>query len=740
MNEARWSELEAEFSRLAEASAEERRARLAELAPDLAAELGELLALHDQPELLAIEARREREGASGPRSSFVPGGRLGPYELVEPLGEGGMGEVWLAERDEAGFRRRVAIKRIRTGLASAELLRRFQVERHALARLSHRSIARLLDGGETADGEPFVVLEYVAGQPITTACAERRLGLDARLALFEEICRAVAYAHAHLVVHRDIKPSNILLTPEGEVRLLDFGIAKLLDDAADGPEARTRTAHTLATPEYASPEQLSATGVVSTATDVHALGALLYELVAGQRAFRAHETSPVELASAILQVEPPPPSQVAPRELARALRGDLDTIVLTALRKEPERRYPSVEQLAEDVARFRSGHPIRARPETLAYRARKLVARHRLAFGLGLGAAVVLAGLAVQTVRERDTARAERDAAREVTEFLVSLFDADPYASGTQATSATPLGTFLTDSESAVRERLADRPELRARLLMMLGRLHANLGELESAGKLAAESLAERRRLFGNDHPDVAEALNILGTAQQENGELDAADRSFREALAIRERRLGADHADTAESLNNLAVLLSSRRGPGDLDEAVVIGSRALESYRRRFGNDHLDTAQALNNQAVRLFFRRAAGDLEIAASNCAEALEIRRKHLGEDHPLVATARHNLANMRLEQGDATGAVALLELSIGQWERTLGPGHPRVARGYLLRSKAFERLGDRPGALVAARKGLAISVAALPADHPQVAELKARVAELEAKPAGAGSPP
>lgn len=740
MNEARWSQLEEEFSRLAEVSAEERCARLAALDPDLAAELGELLALHDQPEPLAIEARLEREPASGPGASFVPGGRLGPYELVAPLGEGGMGEVWLAERDEAGFRRRVAIKRIRSGFASAELLRRFQVERHALARLSHRSIARLLDGGVAPDGTPFLVLEYVDGKPITTACDERRLGLEARLALFEEICRAVAFAHANLVVHRDIKPSNILLTPEGDVRLLDFGIAKLLDAAGEaGGAPRTRTEHHLATPEYASPEQLSG-GVVSTATDVHALGALLYELLAGQRAYRAHETSPVALASAILELDPPPPSQVAPRELARALRGDLDTIVLTALRKEPERRYPSVEQLAEDVARFRSGYPIRARPETLVYRTRKLVARHRLAFGLGLGAAVVLAGLAVQTVRERDTARAERDAAREVTEFLVSLFDADPYASGAQATSDTTLGAFLSNSESAVRERLAERPELRARLLMMLGRLHANLGELEPAGKLAAESLAERRRLLGNDHPDVAEALNILGTAQQENGELDAAERSFREALAIREQRLGADHADTAESLNNLAVLLSSRRGPGDLDEAVTVGGRALDSYRRRFGNDHLDTAQALNNQAVRLFFRRAPGDLETAARNGGEAVEIRRQHLGEDHPLVATARHNLANIRLEQGDAAGAEALLAISIGNWERALGPGHPRVARGHLTRSKALERLGDLPGALAAARRGLAISAAALPADHPQIAELTARVAEIEAKYAASGSPP
>jgi serine/threonine-protein kinase len=729
-------ELEREFSALAEATTGARRARLAELDPSLAAELAELLALHDRPEPLAIESRLEAPTASS--SSFLVGGRVGPYGLVRLVGEGGMGEVWLAERDEAGFRRRVAIKRIRAGIGKAELARRFETERHALARLTHRSIARLLDGGLAGDGTRYIVLEFVDGQPITTACAERQLGQEARLELFEEVCRAVAYAHANLVVHRDIKPSNILLTPEGEIRLLDFGIAKLLDGAADGAPARTRTEHTLATPEYASPEQLSG-GVVSTATDVHALGALLYELLAGQRAYRTHEASPVELAAAILKVEPPPPSQVAPRELARGLRGDLDTIILTALRKEPERRYASVEQLAEDVARFRSGFPIRARPETFSYRLRKLVARHRLAFAAGLAVFLVLGAAGVQTVRERDMARAERDAAREVTEFLVSLFDADPYASGGQATSATPLGTFLINSESAVRERLEDRPELRARLLMMLGRLNANLGELEPAAKLAAESLAERRRLLGNQHPDVAEALNILGTAQQENGELDVAERAFREALAIRESQLGGDHPDTAESLNNLAVLLSSRRNPGDLDEAVALGNRALVSYRKRFGPDHLDTAQALNNQAVRLFFRRRPGDLEAAERQGREALEIRQRQLGENHPWLAASRHNLANYRLELGDAAGAEALLLESITSWETALGKNHPRLARSHLALSRAREGLGNLAGALDSARTALGVSRAGLPIGHPQIAETEARVAELEALASDPGGP-
>ncbi|MCB9378731.1 MAG: serine/threonine protein kinase, partial [Holophagales bacterium] len=724
------------------------------------------LAAHDGEGRLAVEAR-VRDDSDGPDA---PGRSLGPYQLVERIGRGGMGEVWLAERDEAGYRRRVAIKRIRRGLESEELLARFRVERQALARLSHRSIARLLDAGIDPEGVPYLVLENVDGRPITEACDAERLPLERRLELFEEICRAVAFAHANLIVHRDLKPSNILLTGGGEVRLLDFGIAKILDPdsgAAGLPETRTLAA--LATPEYASPEQVAG-GPVTTATDVHALGALLYELLTGRRPFAAHESSSLGLARAIVEVDPPRPSEsvtstsepersecskrataraTTPRELGRALAGDLDTIVGTALAKDPARRYPSVERLGEDVASFRSGHPIRARPDSIGYRFGKFVRRHRVAAVAVALAAVAVLAAGVQTVRqsaavarERDAARQERDAAREVTDFLVSLFEADPYASGEQARDATTLGEFLESSEDAVRAELADRPELRARLLTLLGRLSANVGRLDAALELAREGVAERRRLLGPDHPDVAESLNVLGTALQERGDYDAAERALREALEIRERKLGELHGDTLESLNNLAVVLSLRDRPGDEAEEERLERLALERRRRLFGDHHLETAQSLNNLAVFLYNRSGPGDLEGAAEHLGEALAIREKALGADHPFVANTRSNLANVLLALGRTDEAVALFREAIRAWTESLGAEHARVAAGWWGLSRALESAGDLEGALDAARRTAAIDAVTLPPGHPDRDAGPARVAELEARLAadhGAGAP-
>lgn len=753
MEPERWERLESLFAELADQPLEERARRLRDsgIEPELERELAGLLAAHDRERPLALEARLVESAAGG----FAPGRRIGPYELVEPIGRGGMGEVWAAERDEAGFRRRVAIKRVRRGLESEELLARFRTEHRVLARLVHRSIAQLLDAGVDESGVPFLVLEYVDGTPITVASDAGRLSLDARLALFEEVCRAVAFAHARLVVHRDLKPGNILVTAGGEVRLLDFGIAKLLEADEDGEPAATRTRGVLATPEYASPEQLAGEPV-TTSTDVYALGVLLHELVAGDRPFARHESTPLEHARAVVEGEPEPPSAAAlrgddaarqaraaarsttPRELARRLRGDLDTIVATALRREPARRYPSVERLAEDVARLRAGRTVGARPDSAGYRLRKFVGRHRAAVTAAVGGAILLAGMVIQVARqsaiasrERDAARAERDAAREVTELLVALFDADPYATGDTARDQMPLGEFLVASEAKVRRELADRPELRARLATMLARLNANLGRLEPALALAEEAVAERRRSAARDEPALAESLNILGTALQESGDYAAAERAFREALTLRERALGEYHADTGESVNNLAVLLSVRRDERDFAEAERLERRALEIRRRVLGDRHLDTAQSLNNLAAFLYQRRGPGDLEAAAELLEEALEIREGELGADHPFVANTRSNLANVLLLTERADEAEALFREALRAWSVSLGSGHARLASGWWGLAWALERRGDFDGAIAAVRRTIEIEDAALPEDHPNRRGSSERLAELEA---------
>lgn len=747
MTPEQWAQLSDLFADLLEASEEEKRRRLGdpELEPETVRALERMLAAHAAERPLAIEQRLTPEVEPAPQ-------QIGPYRLIRPLGEGGMGEVWLAERDEPGFRRQVALKRIRRGLESPELRRRFEIEREALARLSHRGIAQLLDGGIDASGVPYLVLEYVEGRPITEAADAAGLGIDARLALFQRICEAVHYAHTHLVVHRDLKPSNILLTEDGDVRLLDFGIAKLL--AAEGADESlaggTRTALRLATPEYASPEQLAAEPV-TTATDVYALGLLLYELLTGERPFRAHETSLTQLERAVRTVEPRRPSEAVtaareataasarrttPEALARTLRGDLDTIVGVALRKDPARRYPSVEGLAGDVALFREKRPIRARPERWTYRTRMFAARHRVGVAAAALLTLLLATFAAFALRqaevvarERDAARVERDKANELSNFLVGLFAADPYADEAGLRDTTTLGEFLSRSESSVRRELASRPELRATLLHHLARLHGNLGRIDRARPLAEESLAMRRAAPGEQRAAVAESLDTLATIVQEEGDLEGAERRFREALALREAIHTAPHPDIAESLNNLAIVLADRAEPAKAAETEAVERRALAMRRELFGDDHLDTLQSRNNFAVFLLKRAGPGDLEEAESNLRAVLAGRKKRLGADHPSVANTESNLANLLDDLGREEEAIPLFHEAIRAWSVSLGPEHPRVGVGqYGLYAALLDR-GDLAGAERALRSSLAIDEKHLPPGHAYLATDRLKLGEL-----------
>ncbi|HVS02414.1 MAG TPA: serine/threonine-protein kinase, partial [Thermoanaerobaculia bacterium] len=383
--------------------------------PDGAGALGDRA-----PHLLA--ALEEELSAAPPAGT---GQRIGPYRLVEVLGRGGMGVVWLAERDDGAFSKRVALKIVPDWEASDDLPRRLRAERQILAGLEHPNIARLLDGGVTAEGVPYLVMEHVEGEPIDAYCEGRDLGVRDRLALVLAVCDAVAAAHRRLVVHRDLKPGNILVTAEGGVKLLDFGIAKLLDEGGDGGPTRTGL-HPL-TPQFAAPEQLTG-GPITTATDVWGLGALLYRLLAGRSPHAAQGTTTQAVMRAICEEDPRPPSRAARQpQLARHLAGDLDAIALRALRREPAERYASVEALADDLRRHLRGLPVAARPPSLAYRARKLARRRPgavAAAALALGAIVVVVLGLLQQARlaERERLRAEA-----VTAFFTGVLrQADP--------------------------------------------------------------------------------------------------------------------------------------------------------------------------------------------------------------------------------------------------------------------------------------------------------------------------
>jgi serine/threonine protein kinase len=397
----RWQRLDTLFSEACEQPPEDREAWLAAL-PEadrtLTAELRSLLAAHDQGGdfLEAAVAMAERELGSPAGDVDLNGRTIGAYRVVRLLGRGGMGAVYLAERADQAFRQRVAIKLIPWALASPEARHRFRIERQTLAALNHPHIARLLDGGETEDGLPYLVMEYVDGEPIDVYC--KRLGLDIpqRLRLFREVCGAVEHAHRNLVVHRDIKPANILVAADGEVKLLDFGIAKLLPGAeVDATMPLTRAGRLMLTPLFASPEQVRGEPV-TTATDVYSLGVLLFRMLTGQHPFQLNTTSPIEVARVVCVQPPTRPSTMASAgvggmtlpALRRRLRGDLDTIVLMALRKEPERRYASVEQLSDDIRRHLAQLPLRARSDTLAYRTSMFARRHRL--GMAAAALILL--------------------------------------------------------------------------------------------------------------------------------------------------------------------------------------------------------------------------------------------------------------------------------------------------------------------------------------------------------------
>jgi serine/threonine-protein kinase len=429
-----------------------------------------------------------------------------------------MGTVYLAERVDGQFEQQVAIKLLKQGLPGEDARRRFLQERQILARLEHPGIARLLDGGVTAEGTPFFVMEHVEGRPVTAYCNEQNFGIEQRLRVFLEICDAVQYAHRNLVVHRDLKPSNILVDAAGRVKLLDFGIAKLLAEGDDGaPAEATRSVLRAMTPEYAAPEQVRG-DPVTTATDVYVLGVLLYELLAGQRPYRVGRGPISELERAILEEEPLRPSArttggaglpgIGPRELQRRLRGDLDGIVLKALEKEPERRYPSAEALATDIRRHLQGLPVSAHGDRLAYRTWKFARRHRLSMAAaGLGFLSLIGGLIGTTWQAQRAAREARKA-EVVKDFLKSLFSAsDPKEAQGKERTARQL---LEDGARRIETELKDQPEVQSEVARLIAAVYRELGEYDRAAPLLSADLERHRKLDGPRSLAVAESLTQL--------------------------------------------------------------------------------------------------------------------------------------------------------------------------------------------------------------------------------------
>jgi len=641
----------------------------------------------------------------------VAGRRVGPYRVEREIGRGGMGTVYLAERDDVG--RRVALKLVRGGLAAPERVARFLLERRVLARLDHPGIARLLDagvmdGGTVDDGTPWFAMEYVDGAPIDRYCDAHRLPIPDRLRLVEQVCEAVAYAHRNLVVHRDLKPSNILVTAPtpaeagGEAKLLDFGIAKLLADAADGADAGlTEAGGRLLTPEYAAPEQVRG-DPVTTATDVYALGVVLYELLTGSRPYEALAGAPSAIGGVITDPRrrPTRPSSAVAADrsdrpaaaiaaarsstverLRHQLAGDLDTIVLKALDPDPERRYASAAALLDDLRRHRTGFPVRARPDRRLYRAGAFVRRNRWSVAAAAALFALLAATAVvTTVQQARTARAlarataEATKSRQVARFVTSLIEnADPYRVGaTRATLPSQGPDELVDLGAEQLERdLAQQPAVRAELLHTLGIVARSLGRYETADTLLRRGLALHRQLRGASAPPDAETaglLHDLGVVSNLRSDLPAADTLLGQALAIR-TRLPGDHG--AELDATRYELASAYRLQARFVEAEQLLRQVIADRRATPGPALADALQQLGST------RYDVHDFAGAERLARETIAIRERSLGAEHPAVAVAYQHLGkalNALYRADDAERAVRwALEIQ----HRRLPAGHPDV---------------------------------------------------------------
>jgi tetratricopeptide (TPR) repeat protein/tRNA A-37 threonylcarbamoyl transferase component Bud32 len=695
----RWREVRAAFDSLAPLSPAERDTALSVLA-ERDAELA-----RETRSLLAAEARDAQflttpaGGAADRRGELI-----GPWELLSRLGEGGMGQVFLARRADASFDKLVAVKFVHSELLSPLLRERFAAERQALAALEHPGIARLLDGGESATGEPYLVLEYVEGQSLLAFATSRGLARRERIALFLQVLAAVAHAHRHLVVHRDIKPANILVNAAGEAKLLDFGVAKILNPIGDSAGA-TRTFLRALTPEYASPEQVLG-GVTTTATDVYSLGVVLFELLTGRRPYRVATGAPEEWGEAAIHQE------VAP---APELKGDLDAIVGKALRKPPSERYATVDAFADDLRRHLEGRPVAARRGNLVYRAAKFAGRHRGALTAAALALVVLATTLVvagnRLRRERDRATLEAATAQSVAEFLAALFqNADPARTRGAKLTAREI---LDQGAQRIELDLADQPLVQARLLMVLGAVYRDLGLLDRAQPLLDRALDTSERQAPPDELAVAAVLTELGLLDRMQGETERARPRLERALEIRERRLGADHLDVGRTLSTLGTVC---RLSGDAAQARTVLERAVEIVLRHAP----ESSEAGKWQSNLGLIYQDAGELEAARQAYARATGILERAEGPESPFVAMTLDNLGSVLRTLGRPAEALPLLERARGIVEQTWGAAHPQFGNALNSLGDALSDLGRNAEAVPLFRQATAVYSAALGPDHSFVA--------------------
>jgi len=794
---ARWQQIQSLFGQLIDEGADDRTARLANVC-------GDDIELRSSVEsLLKSDARREdallhaigeaAESLLEEHQDRLIGTRVGPYRVVSILGHGGMSTVYRAERDDSQYQQTVAIKVLQHSTLHPRLRSRLHSERHILATLDHPSIARLIDSGDLEDGTPYLVMEHVDGESIDSYCDSRTLFVRERLDLFVKVCAAVQYAHRNLVVHRDIKSSNIFVTAEGAPKLLDFGIAKLLaPESLSHTLPVTRLQERILTPENAAPEQVLGRPI-TTATDIYALGVLLYQLLTGRSPYRLLSYSQLQLERAICMDDPVRPSQMvisklngekdadrsrisdrrglSPQRLRARLSGDLDAIVAMAMRKEPDRRYPSVEALADDINRHLLGQPVRARQGDWRYNTVKFLRRHLLAVGVVAAAFLGLALFAGAMFWEnhrielaREATAQERDRAQQVSAFLVDVFSqADPF----NAQGKEPTAKDLLDRGAAkISGNLSLQPEVRAQLLESIGLAYRRQGLSDRAIPLFEQAVAIRRleRPLNNGH--VAVALANLARALTDAGNLISAEAYLDQAVTLSESGGDAQAVQTADILVQFGSFAMDAKS--DPARAAQLFGKALNIYRATIGSQSLQVASTLNGLAGATLwmddyplaerYQREALDIfqatvsrnypdhAVALATLGyiltqrekyaeaeqvlnEALQIERSVFGADNPRIAQIESDLGVLYDREGDTPRAIAATQTALKITRDRRGSRHYMV--GYHLDALAnlYLKINDLPTAEADARQALAVYAQALPARHLYVASTHQLLGEV-----------
>jgi serine/threonine protein kinase/Tfp pilus assembly protein PilF len=696
---------------------------------EVRSEVESLIAYHTTSPLDEV-ASAIGEMTSNFSGAAVVGRSVGAYRLMGRIGQGGMGTVYRAVRADDQFQKTVAIKMLRFPESHPTLLERFRRERQILASLEHPSIARLLDGGAWAppgstEPQPYIVMEYVEGLPLTTYCEQQKLTLAQRLRLFRRVCEALSYAHRQLVVHRDVKPGNVLVTADGDPKLLDFGVSKLLGlEPAAGTAALTTTGFTAMTPEYASPEQVRGQPV-SALMDVYSLGAVLYELLTGRRPHQVATHDPLEIAQVICECAVAPPG----------IDCELDSIVLKAMQKDAVRRYQSMEQFSEDIRRYLEGLPIVARPATLMYRTAKFAQRHWL--GLTAAAAVfmvLLGGIGVSTWeaararRAEQTALSESATARAINDFLQNDLLAQASASNQAGPSTKPdphleVRTALDRAALRIAGKFDRQPEVEATIRYTIGQTYTDLGLYLEAQTQVERALELQRRVLGPENPKTLRTIFRLGCIAYLQGRYAQAEGLFKQSLEIQRRVLGPGHPDTLSSVNNLANAYDSQ---GEHAQAELLYSQTLEIQRRVLGPEHPDTLRCMNNLAS---IYESQGKYAQAEELQSQAVEIKRRVLGSDHPSTLVSMNNLATIYDSQGKYAQAEALYSQALEIRRRVLGLEHPSTLNSMHNLADAYLWQGKYAQAEELQSKTLEIRSRVLGAEHPDTLTAVSDLASL-----------